>query len=459
MKNKILPQIIFLLTSVIGLSQTETSNNEKINLQSTTGVSLFQSSSTNGIWATGTITADRFGIFEDATSTKERFTILSGGNLGIGTTNPTSRLVVQSNSGQTESLAQFRVGDASSDYFQIANSTGSAGQFIPLLKGYHDTDNRYALSIMGSSSDAMDSGTNALVNFNARRYNSAVQNRPLFVWTNYDQKMMTMTANGNIGIGVTNPSSKLEVKGVIKTLNTDGRFVNLFTSGDGNSYMNISGGSANSRFGFQVDGSSKMSIMKNGSIGIGTSSPVANTKLTVVGHVSIGGNGNYRLRTRHIDGKHYSNSGLDDLYLNYNTGKHVRVGFGGQNSNLYVSGRVGIGTNNPDADLAVKGKIHTQEVKVDLNGAVAPDYVFLEDYNLKTIDEVENYIEKEGHLPNIPSAKEMEQNGIELKTMNLKLLEKIEELTLYMIEQNKKTELLQKEVQLLKEKIKSYSRN
>ena len=442
----------FVFISITGQSQTETSNNEKINLQSTTGVSLFQSNSSNGIWATGTITADRFGIFEDATSAKERLTVLSGGNVGIGTSNPSSRLDILSNTGQTESLLRLQVSDAPSDYFQIANTTGTSGQFIPLLKGYHETDNRTTLAIMGSSSDAMDNGSNALINFNARRTNSPIQNRPLFVWTNYSQKMMTMAADGNLGIGVTNPTSKLEVRGVIKTSNSDDRYVNLLTSGDGNSYMNIVGGSASSRFGFQIDGSSKMSIMKNGSVGIGTSTPVANTKLTVVGHVNIGGSENYRLRSRHIDGKHYSNSGLDDLYLNYNTGKHVRVGFGGQNSNLYVSGRVGIGTNNPDADLTVKGKIHTQEVKVDLNGAVAPDYVFLKDYDLKTINEVENYIEKEGHLPNIPSAKEMEQNGIELKTMNLKLLEKIEELTLYMIEQNKKTELLRQEIVLLKEK-------
>lgn len=107
------------------------------------------------------------------------------------------------------------------------------------------------------------------------------------------------------------------------------------------------------------------------------------------------------------------------------------------------NGNVGIGTASPDAKLVVKGNIHTNEVKVDLLGAVAPDYVFYKDYDLKTLTEVENYITKKGHLPNIPSAKEMETNGLYLKEMNLKLLEKIEELTLYTINQEKRIKHLE----------------
>ncbi|MEL4309060.1 hypothetical protein JMA43_13235 [Joostella sp. CR20] len=107
------------------------------------------------------------------------------------------------------------------------------------------------------------------------------------------------------------------------------------------------------------------------------------------------------------------------------------------------AGNIGIGTIKPDSKLTVKGNIHTQEVKVDLAGAVAPDYVFKDDYKLKTLDEVKAYINNKGHLPNIPSAKEMEEEGINLKEMNLKLLEKIEELTLYVIEQEKRIKRLE----------------
>jgi hypothetical protein len=122
----------------------------------------------------------------------------------------------------------------------------------------------------------------------------------------------------------------------------------------------------------------------------------------------------------------------------------------------YSAGNVGIGTTAPDAKLAVKGTIHAQEVKVDLN-VPGPDYVFEPSYDLKPLAEIETYIKENKHLPEVPSAKEMEKNGVQLGEMNMLLLKKVEELTLYSIEQNKKLneqqELIQgliKEMQQLK---------
>ena len=100
--------------------------------------------------------------------------------------------------------------------------------------------------------------------------------------------------------------------------------------------------------------------------------------------------------------------------------------------------RLLIGTDKIEQDysLTVNGQIHSKEVHIDLLGSLAPpDYVFYEDYELKTLDQVQAYIKKEGHLPNIPSAEEMKKNGIDVSEMNMKLLEKIEELTLYAINQ------------------------
>ena len=125
------------------------------------------------------------------------------------------------------------------------------------------------------------------------------------------------------------------------------------------------------------------------------------------------------------------------------------------------NGNIGIGTNQPDALLTVKGQIHTQEVLVDLKGAVAPDYVFENYfegnsklnpvYEFLTLSEVEKFIEKNHHLPGVPSAKVIEKDGMALKSMNLILLEKVEELTLYLIEQQKEIETLKETISSSKE--------
>nr|WP_315026469.1 cell wall anchor protein [uncultured Chryseobacterium sp.] len=100
------------------------------------------------------------------------------------------------------------------------------------------------------------------------------------------------------------------------------------------------------------------------------------------------------------------------------------------------------------------GKIHAKEVEVKAN--VWADYVFNKDYQLKSLEEVEKHITEKGHLPNIPSASEVIEKGINVADMDAKLLEKIEELTLYSIDQNKqlksqseKIEKLEKQIQQL----------
>lgn len=105
----------------------------------------------------------------------------------------------------------------------------------------------------------------------------------------------------------------------------------------------------------------------------------------------------------------------------------------------YTAGSVGIGTATVPSGytFAVDGKAIVEEVKVQLSGNWA-DYVFTKEYQLPTLKEVEQHINDNGHLINIPSAEEVEANGIELGEMNRLLLEKIEELTLYILEQEKR---------------------
>lgn len=110
------------------------------------------------------------------------------------------------------------------------------------------------------------------------------------------------------------------------------------------------------------------------------------------------------------------------------------------------------GTSNPgNYQLAVDGSIGAREVNVTTEGWA--DFVFSENYPLPTLQEVERYIKENKHLPEIPSAAEVKEKGINLGEMDARLLQKIEELTLHMIDMNKRINLLEEENKKLKQKI------
>ena len=98
--------------------------------------------------------------------------------------------------------------------------------------------------------------------------------------------------------------------------------------------------------------------------------------------------------------------------------------------------------------LSVRGRISATEFH-QINVASWPDYVFEEDYELMPLDEVEAAIQKNGHLPGIPSAAEIKENGLEVGEMQVNMMEKIEELTLHLIEMNKKLEAQEAEINRL----------
>jgi len=206
----------------------------------------------------------------------------------------------------------------------------------------------------------------------------------------------------------------------------------------------------------QLDQYLSLSIDINRQVGIGTSAPAQ--KLDVNGNISNGG-ADFTLGTR--DGRGQG-SLLTNRALTHFTGDVLVMNYGGdfeggvnlQGSKLVIDGSVGIGTTTSGSfKLAVNGKIWGTEVQVALTNP-GPDYVFEKEYALPTLESVKTYIDQNKHLPEVPSAKEMEANGINLSEMNMLLLKKVEELTLYVIELKKKDEAHEKEIEELKNKIK-----
>ncbi|HMG68470.1 MAG TPA: hypothetical protein VK588_12320, partial [Chitinophagaceae bacterium] len=125
-------------------------------------------------------------------------------------------------------------------------------------------------------------------------------------------------------------------------------------------------------------------------------------------------------------------------------------------TNIYTNtaGSVGIGTNAPGPyKLAVEGTIGARKIKVTQANPWA-DYVFEKDYQLPSLKEIETYIQQYKHLPEVPSAQEVNRDGLDLGDNQAMLLKKIEELTLYVIDINKKLEKLSIENSELKKKLK-----
>ncbi|WP_240628108.1 cell wall anchor protein [Flavobacterium anhuiense] len=221
-------------------------------------------------------------------------------------------------------------------------------------------------------------------------------------------------------------------------------------SGGANHQLNFNDGGIFYRKAYPLNslwGKWQQLLMTNidGNVGIGTENIGFQTRL----YVKENGTSNATWRGRIV-----ASGDLNAIVMGEYNGK---AWFGAHNSLLNAwsdliiqadGGNVGIGMINPKNKLDVKGTVHSQEVKVDMENW--SDFVFKKEYNLPTLEEVEKHITEKGHLENIPSEEEVLKNGINLGEMNAKLLQKIEELTLYSIQQNKKIEEQSKEIESLK---------
>jgi hypothetical protein len=205
----------------------------------------------------------------------------------------------------------------------------------------------------------------------------------------------------------------------------------------------------------ESSGSLKLSGAGNsyitGNLGIGTSAPV----------FSLDVNGKARVASIFYVNDIMGASG-GDLKIGPNTAGNSSTIFtiGGaiqtEIMRVNYNGNVGIGTTNPTSKLTVAGNINSREVKVTVDAGA--DFVFENNYNLPSLDVVDKYIKENKHLPEIASADEMKKEGINLSEMNIKLLQKIEELTLYTIEQQKNTEKLTKVIETLTKRLEALER-
>jgi hypothetical protein len=279
---------------------------------------------------------------------------------------------------------------------------------------------------------------------NGKGWLGTKSNHPLTFFANNSNELMTLLPSGNLGIGTTTPGAPLSYP------NTLGNKISFWRAGPNNDFgIGINTGVMQ----LYTAGTDKIAF------GYGNANAF-NEKIAIE-------TGSGLLRYPNVTGNKISfwragpnndfgigiNAGVMQLY----TAGTDKIAFGYGNANAFIekitfltgSGQVGLGTTNIGTyQLAVNGNIRSKEVVVENGWA---DYVFEKKYQLPLLSEVEKFIQQNNHLPNIPSAAEVEKNGLHLGDIQKRMMEKIEELTLYIIDLNKEINFLKKEITTLKQ--------
>ena len=253
--------------------------------------------------------------------------------------------------------------------------------------------------------------------------------------------------NGNVGIGTSTLSEKFELNG--NFIQSPNKFLYLGHVGTNDTRLRIS---TNDLYGAYMDYSHAlyvrtanqtniMTFLQNGNVGIGTSTPNAKLELNgsfiqspnnilYLGHV---GTNDTRLKI--------STNNLYGAYMDYSHALYVRTANQTNIMTFLQNGNVGIGASNPTVKLDVTGVVRAHEVKVCLNQGC--DYVFDDDYELMNLNDLSFFIKTNKHLPDVAPAAQMEEEGINLSEMNALLLKKVEELTLYILQQEERIKALE----------------
>jgi hypothetical protein len=437
---------------------------------------------------TQSISTDMAFGYGRSTAFTELMRIKGSGRTGIGTDNPAALLEVAA--GDNEALiltnkTTMATGVRSSAFFKtgvfytgavetnatggqdarLVFKTGASGQITGLQERMTILDNgnvgiatstpQYPFTVsfdgIGVSQQSSDALTKVgFYTSSGSAYLQTHTNHDLNFATNNGSTQMILKTSGNLGIGTSSPAYKLTVNGstysksldVVANVSGLGAGVTLSNTGDGiNTFL--SGGS----YGLWVSGAT--------SVGINVD-PVTSAEQAVIinkGRIKFKGN----LANSNAHGITYTNNAgnadrgflgmLDDNQLGL-------YGFGGAGWGVLYNvntGQLNIGAsrNAVGYKVSVGGKIIAEEVRVSLV-TNWPDYVFADEYKLAPIDKLDLYIKENKHLPNVPAAAEIEKSGMELGEMQKKLMEKIEELTLYIIQLKKENETMQADIKQLK---------
>ncbi|MDW3191080.1 MAG: hypothetical protein R8G66_01910 [Cytophagales bacterium] len=372
-----------------------------------------------------------------------KFTVNHNGFVGIGTTNPQQELHIS----------------GTNSYLRIDGTLNSGLEF------YENASRRWIID-------------------------NLVADDRLRFYANSGGEVLSILQSGNVGIGTTSPTETLEIfhssttPGVIalKSTRNDAGHVDVgrisakqYSTEVARIGMPRAAGTNTGYLTFWTKNDNnaslteKVRISADGNMGIGTTSPSERLEIfhsittpgvislksirNDAGHVDVG-----RISAKQ-DATEVARIGLPRAGGTY-TGY---VTFWTKNNNnasltekvrITAEGNMGIGSTSPTEKLTVDGKINAEEIILeDIDPNSVPDFVFEEDYDLRSLEETEKFIKANKHLPEIPSATEIAEEGLELKKMNILLLQKVEELTLHLIEQNKRIQSQQDEIEALKAKI------
>lgn len=264
----------------------------------------------------------------------------------------------------------------------------------------------------------------------------------------YNALSRITTGSGNVAVG---SSALKNLTGGASNFGLGGSALRDLTNGNDNVAIGFSAlvvansGSSNSNIG--IGAYALTSTQGGANIGIGAATGELKTGN---GNIYIGHNaGRAGVATTENNTLYIANSNTATplIYGDFGTAKYLAIG------EVAVADRAAAATGG--YRLLVKGGMMTEKIKVAVAGTTDwADYVFEPSYKLMSLDNVESFVKENKHLPNVPSADEMSKNGLDVLQTSAKLMEKIEELTLYMIEINKEIKALKKENQELKKSIK-----